>query len=246
MLHALAVHGLAGCRSPTVVQFCCAWPWQGREDPLHAWSLFCAKTSLTGAMQIVNLEFTPAEFEQHVIGCQQDWRQSLLVEVGQHALPLGPWLQQQGICTDDQGRTTSFRPSRFAQEAGPDASPSWSSPSSHSPARCGFARVLYSAARNGSLTLASPCHLYLCPYSVPYSAAKAACCMVLPCCSCLSSNALFHPLSVSAAVVGSQSSLNLHLTGDYNILTALHCLSFDCSAAAIYCGTLPQQQHCKS
>lgn len=93
-------------------------------------------------LQIVNLEFTPADFEEHVLGSKQDWRQSLLVEVGHHsqgstqqALPLGPWLQQQGICVDEQGRTLSVQPSRFAWEAGLEAQPSLSGPATHYTAR---------------------------------------------------------------------------------------------------------------
>lgn len=93
-------------------------------------------------MQIVNLEFSPAEFEEHVLGCKQDWRQSLLVEVGlqdqgglQQALPLGPWLHQQGISVDDEGRMVSAQPSRFAREAGLEAQPSLSFPPAHTSAR---------------------------------------------------------------------------------------------------------------
>ena len=92
-------------------------------------------------MQIVNLEFNPAEFEEHVLGCKQDWRQSLLVEVGQdqtglqHALPLGPWLDQQGISVDDEGRMILAQPSRFAREAGLEPQPSLSGPPAHSAAR---------------------------------------------------------------------------------------------------------------
>ncbi|KAL3157100.1 hypothetical protein ABBQ38_001346 [Trebouxia sp. C0009 RCD-2024] len=93
--------------------------------------------------QFVNLEFSPGEFEEHVLGCKQDWRQSLLVEVGQQsqnglqqALPLGPWLHQQGISVDDEGRMlSSAQPSRFAQEAALEAQPSLSGPPAHCPAR---------------------------------------------------------------------------------------------------------------
>lgn len=92
-------------------------------------------------VQIVNLEFSPAEFEEHVLGCKQDWRQSLLVEVGQdqgglqQALPLGPWLHQQGITVDDEGRMILAQPSRFAREAGLEAQPSLSGPAAHAAVR---------------------------------------------------------------------------------------------------------------
>lgn len=92
-------------------------------------------------MQIVNLEFSPAEFEEHVLGCKQDWRQSLLVEVGQdqgglqQALPLGPWLHQQGISVDDDGRMVLAQPSRFAREADLEPQPSLSDPPAQSAAR---------------------------------------------------------------------------------------------------------------
>ena len=89
----------------------------------------------------MNLEFSPEDFEKHVLGCKQDWRQSLLVEVGldqgglQQALPLGPWLHQQGISVDDEGRMISAQPSRFAREAGLEPQPSLSGPPAHSAAR---------------------------------------------------------------------------------------------------------------
>lgn len=89
----------------------------------------------------MNLEFSPAEFEEHVLGCKQDWRQSLLVEVGQdqgglqQALPLGPWLHQQGITVDDEGRMILAQPSRFAREAGLEAQPSLSGPPAHAAVR---------------------------------------------------------------------------------------------------------------
>lgn len=97
----------------------------------------------SAVVQIVNLEFSPGEFEEHVLGCKQDWRQSLLVEVGQQshsglqqALPLGPWLHQQGISVDDEGRMlSSAQPSRFAREAGLEAQPSLSGPPAHCAAR---------------------------------------------------------------------------------------------------------------
>lgn len=72
-------------------------------------------------LQIVSLELSPAEFEEHVLGAKQDWRQSLLVEVEQQdqqecikAVPLGLWLQQQGIQVDAQGWATGL--CRFARE----------------------------------------------------------------------------------------------------------------------------------
>ena len=75
-------------------------------------------------MQIVNLELSPSEFEEQVVGRQQDWRQSLLVEVSeqnqqglQQALPLGAWLHQHGIAVDHQGRQLPATASRFAREA---------------------------------------------------------------------------------------------------------------------------------
>ena len=76
---------------------------------------------LSHTLQIVNLELSPAEFEQHVLGRQQDWRKSLLVEVGQQsqqdcimAVPLGQWLQQEGIELDQEGCATGL--SRFARD----------------------------------------------------------------------------------------------------------------------------------
>ena len=76
-------------------------------------------------VQIVNLELTPAEFEERVLGVRQDWRQSLLVEIGeqdqaglQQALPLGQWLQQHSMAVDEQGRLLQPQASRFAREAG--------------------------------------------------------------------------------------------------------------------------------
>lgn len=90
----------------------------------------------------MNLELSPSEFEQHVLGSQQDWRQSLLVEVGaqnregrQQALPLGTWLTQHSISVDQQGRLVAAKPSRFAREAGLDQ-PSLSGPAAHNAARC--------------------------------------------------------------------------------------------------------------
>ena len=72
-------------------------------------------------MQLVSLELSPAEFEEHVLGTRQDWRQSLLVEADQQdqqdcimSTPLGQWLQQQGIDVDEQGHATGL--SRFARE----------------------------------------------------------------------------------------------------------------------------------
>ena len=78
-------------------------------------------------LQIVNLELSPAEFEQHVLGGQQGWRTSLLVEVDEEsrqecimAVPLGQWLQQQGIELDEQGCATGL--SRFARDSHPSLS----------------------------------------------------------------------------------------------------------------------------
>ena len=84
-------------------------------------------------MQIVNLELTPLEFEERVLGAKQDWMQSLLVDMGeqegmQEALPLGQWLHQQGISVDQQGRAVGGKPSRFAREAGAEQQPCWSGP----------------------------------------------------------------------------------------------------------------------
>ena len=87
-------------------------------------------------LQIVSLELSPAEFEEHVLGVKQDWRQSLLVEVEQQeqqdcimAVPLGQWLQQQGIELDAQGCATGL--SRFARDSLPEPQPSLSGPASH-------------------------------------------------------------------------------------------------------------------
>lgn len=84
----------------------------------------------------MSLELSPAEFEEHVLGAKQDWRQSLLVEVDQHgqqdcimAVPLGQWLQQQGIEVDAQGCATGL--SRFAREPLSDPQPCLSGPVSH-------------------------------------------------------------------------------------------------------------------
>ena len=95
-----------------------------------------------GGLQIVNLELSPSEFEEHVMGCKQDWKQSLLVEVGQQdragmqqALPLGTWLRQHSIAVDHHGMRMPAKPSRFAQEAGLQSQPSLSGPPAHHASR---------------------------------------------------------------------------------------------------------------
>ncbi|KAL0034314.1 hypothetical protein WJX77_008756 [Trebouxia sp. C0004] len=92
--------------------------------------------------QIVNLELSPSEFEEHVMGCKQDWKQSLLVEVGQQdragmqqALPLGTWLHQHSIAVDQHGVLMPAKSSRFAREAGLQPQPSLSGPPAHHTAR---------------------------------------------------------------------------------------------------------------
>ncbi len=90
----------------------------------------------------MNLELSPSEFEEHVMGRKQDWKQSLLVEVGQQdragmqqALPLGTWLRQHSIAVDQHGMLMAAKPSRFAQEAGLQPHPSLSGPPAHHTAR---------------------------------------------------------------------------------------------------------------
>ncbi|KAL0049880.1 hypothetical protein WJX82_011620 [Trebouxia sp. C0006] len=92
--------------------------------------------------QIVYLELSPSEFEEHVMGRKHDWKQSLLVEVGQQdragmqqALPLGTWLRQHSIAVDQHGMLLAAKPSRFAQEAGLQPQPSLSGPPAHHTAR---------------------------------------------------------------------------------------------------------------
>ncbi|KAL0032345.1 hypothetical protein WJX79_006173 [Trebouxia sp. C0005] len=92
--------------------------------------------------QIVHLELSPSEFEEHVMGHKQDWKQSLLVEVSQQgragmqqALPLGTWLRQHSIAVDGHGMLMAAKPSRFAQEAGLQPHPSLSGPPAHQDAR---------------------------------------------------------------------------------------------------------------
>lgn len=86
-------------------------------------------------VQILSLELSPAEFEERVLGTRQDWRQSLLVEAEQQdqqdcmlAVPLGQWLQQQGIEVDDQGRASGL--TRFARDAASEPQPCLSGPAS--------------------------------------------------------------------------------------------------------------------
>jgi len=90
----------------------------------------------------VNLELSPSEFEEHVMGRKQDWKQSLLVEVSQQdragmqqALPLGTWLHQHSIAVDQHGMLIAAKPSRFAREAGLQPQPSLSGPPAHHTAR---------------------------------------------------------------------------------------------------------------
>lgn len=162
-------------------------------------------------VQFVNLEFSPGEFEEHVLGCKQDWRQSLLVEVGQQsqnglqqALPLGPWLHQQGISVDDEGRMlSSAQPSRFAQEAALEAQPSLSGPPAHCPARSsstacclGCIQQEYIVDPLGLTSLAS--------LDLVCSAWGIACCMRsahIVCCGCKESS----PLSLLQLQAGGAS-----------------------------------------
>ncbi len=99
-------------------------------------------------LQIVNLELSPSEFEEHVLGSKQDWKQSLLVEVSQQnrqglqqALPLGTWLHQHNIAVD-QGRLIAAKTSRFAREAGLEQQPSLSGSEAHHAARFVCAQLL--------------------------------------------------------------------------------------------------------
>ena len=93
-------------------------------------------------LQILNLELSPSDFEEHVLGSKQDWRQSLLVEVSeqnhqglQQALPLGAWLHQHNFAVDHQPSFMAAKPTRFAREAGLEQQPSLSGPQAHNAAR---------------------------------------------------------------------------------------------------------------
>lgn len=87
-------------------------------------------------LQIVSLELSPAEFEEHVLGVRQNWHQNLLVAAEQQsqqesvmAMPLGDWLQQQGIEVDEQGRASGL--AHLMQDPPSGAQPCLSGPASH-------------------------------------------------------------------------------------------------------------------